>query len=77
MLRSAIILLVIMLGQNIAFSQTTYNRSNAFITDCKGTLLDSEAGPNGTTYGHNENYVFTICTGAKITMTFQTPFKKS
>jgi len=75
MLRAAIIMLVMLLWQSITLSQTIYNMSNATVTDCKGTLLDSEAGPNGSTYGHNENYVFTICTGAKITMIFQSPFK--
>ncbi len=52
-----------------------YNMSNLTVTDCKGTLLDSEAGASGTTYANNENFVFTINTGGTITMTFVGTFE--
>jgi gliding motility-associated-like protein len=34
--------------------------SNQTVYDCDGILYDSDAGPGGD-YGHNENFVFTIC----------------
>lgn len=52
-----------------------YNMSNLTVTDCKGTLIDSEAGASGTTYANNENFVFTINTGGTITMTFVGTFE--
>lgn len=34
---------------------------NAIVTDCEGTLSDSEEGPEDGQYNHNEDYTFTIC----------------
>ena len=69
-----ILVFVLLLDVFPAIGQTTYNMSNNFVTDCKGTLLDSENGNNGTTYANNENYTFRICSGGKITMTFSPTF---
>ena len=38
-----------------------YTMQNAFVTDCEGTLSDSELGPEDGQYDHNEEYTFTIC----------------
>ena len=52
----------------------TFNMSNQAVSNCEGKLLDSEAGTGGTIYGNNENFTFIICTGGKITMTFNSTF---
>lgn len=44
------------------------------VTICKGILFDSEGGPGGNTYGNNEDFTFTISTGAPITMSFSPVF---
>ncbi|MEQ8323499.1 MAG: gliding motility-associated C-terminal domain-containing protein [Vicingaceae bacterium] len=54
--------------------QTVFNMSNTTTTDCQGTLLDSEGGSTSATYGNNEDFTFVICSGGKITMTFNSPF---
>lgn len=43
-------------------AQPTYNLAgNLEVDDCEGFFLDSDAGQNGSDYGHGEDYVFTIC----------------
>lgn len=44
-----------------AHAQPIYNMSNLTVDDCEGILLDSENGDISGTYGHNENYTFSIC----------------
>lgn len=39
----------------------TYPMANQTVTDCKGTLTDSEAGQTTGHYSHNENLTFSIC----------------
>lgn len=73
MFRYGIIALFVLSFQ-FTMAQTIFNMSNSLVTDCEGTLLDSEAGPGGTTYGNNENFKFKICSGGKITMNFVSPF---
>jgi len=42
---------------------------NLTVTDCYGTLTDSESNPIvGTYYSHNENYTFTICPPGAISI---------
>ncbi len=49
---------------SITSKAQTYAMQDANVSDCNGTLSDSETGPTGD-YNHNENYIFTICpTGA-------------
>lgn len=43
----------------IGLSQS-YSMTNAVVSDCNGTLSDSNVGISGE-YGHNENFTFTIC----------------
>ena len=38
-----------------------YVMKDTLVTDCEGTLTDSELGPELGQYDHNENYTFTIC----------------
>ena len=38
-----------------------YMMMDAYVTDCEGTLSDSEMGPEDGQYDHNEDYTFTIC----------------
>ena len=52
-----------------------YTMQNLVVSDCDGILKDSEALLGGTTYGHNENYTFTICSGGRISMTFNSIFR--
>ncbi|MCB0790773.1 MAG: gliding motility-associated C-terminal domain-containing protein [Flavobacteriales bacterium] len=51
-----------------------FNMSDTTVTDCKGILLDSEAGPGGTIYGNNEDFTFTIDAGNTITLVFDPVF---
>lgn len=74
MFRIFILMILTFLMDHVAVGQTIYNMSNNLVTDCQGTLLDSEAGSGGATYGNNENLTFKICSGGQITMTFGSPF---
>lgn len=38
-----------------------YTMENNLVTDCEGTLSDSEEGPQDGQYDHNEDFTFTIC----------------
>ncbi len=38
-----------------------YMMQNAIVTDCEGTLSDSDEGPGEDQYDHNEDFTFTIC----------------
>ena len=38
-----------------------YVMQNAFVTDCEGTMTDSDAGPDDGQYDHEEDFTFTIC----------------
>ena len=38
-----------------------YMMQDAYVTDCEGTLSDSEEGPEDGQYDHNEDFTFTIC----------------
>ncbi|NNC96047.1 MAG: T9SS type B sorting domain-containing protein [Chitinophagales bacterium] len=42
-------------------AQPSYSISNAIVFECDAIFLDSEAGNPGGNYGHNENFIFTIC----------------
>lgn len=59
-------------GQAGLLAQPTYTMSNQTVTDCFGTLFDSELGQTSGHYDHNENYTFRICppNAASITLTF-------
>tara|TARA_B100000989_G_C19531714_1_gene470381 strand:+ start:2920 stop:6993 length:4074 start_codon:yes stop_codon:yes gene_type:complete len=47
-----------------------YSISNQTVTDCSGTLTDSEANTlNSGWYAHNENYIFTICPNNSLSVT--------
>lgn len=50
----------------------TYTMANQTVTDCKGTLTDSEAGQTAGHYDHNENLTFRICppNASTIRLTF-------
>lgn len=67
-------LLVLLVISWRADAQTTFEMSNALVTDCEGILTDSEAGQLPGTYDHNENFTFTICINQadKITLNFVT-----
>lgn len=43
------------------FSSGQYTMSDAYVTDCEGTLSDSDEGPEEGQYDHNEDFTFTIC----------------
>lgn len=51
-----------------------FNMTDTMVTECKGILLDSEAGPGGNLYGNNEDFTFTIDAGSQITLVFQPVF---
>ncbi|HNR54401.1 MAG TPA: CUB domain-containing protein, partial [Flavobacteriales bacterium] len=51
-----------------------FNMTDTTVTECKGILLDSEAGPGGNLYGNNEDFTFTIDAGSQITLVFQPVF---
>lgn len=51
-----------------------FNMADTTVTECKGILLDSEAGPGGNLYGNNEDLVFTIDAGSQITLVFSPLF---
>ncbi|MDA9774090.1 gliding motility-associated C-terminal domain-containing protein [Saprospiraceae bacterium] len=41
--------------------EAQYVMQDALVTDCEGTLSDSEEGPLTGQYDHNEDFTFTIC----------------
>jgi len=43
------------------FSQPVYIMQNLTVTDCEGTLTDSDEGLEEGQYNHNEDLTFTIC----------------
>lgn len=51
-----------------------FNMADTTVTDCKGILLDSEEGPGGNLYGNNEDLIFTIDAGSRITLVFSPVF---
>lgn len=54
------LILSFILCANLVFAQ--YTMSNQTVSDCNGTLTDSEANPfTAGWYTHNENFSFTIC----------------
>jgi len=70
-LRSTIVVMVGLWSFSV-IGQPTYNMGNQTVTDCEGTLLDSDAGLLADTYAHNENLTFTICPQgvSSITLSF-------
>ncbi|MEM7374927.1 MAG: gliding motility-associated C-terminal domain-containing protein [Bacteroidota bacterium] len=48
-------------GLQSVSSQTIFNMANALTNECKGILLDSEAGQTTGHYDHDENFTFSIC----------------
>lgn len=71
-----VILTFLLAGVFSASAQTLpqFNMTDTVVDLCKGILLDSEAGNGGATYGNNEDFEFTICTGGTIIMTFSPTF---
>lgn len=53
-------ILIILLSIS-ARGQATYPMANQTVTDCYGTLTDSEAGQTAGHYDHNEDFTFVIC----------------
>ena len=53
-------------------SKAQYIMQDAMVTDCEGTLTDSDEGPNPGQYNHEEDYLFTICVegASEITVIF-------
>lgn len=51
-----------------------FNMADTTVTECKGILLDSEAGLGGNLYGNNEDLVFTINAGSQVTLIFSSVF---
>lgn len=41
--------------------QAQFIMTDTLVTECEGTLSDSEMGPEEGQYDHNEDYTFTIC----------------
>lgn len=54
-------LLGLSIGSNHIFAQTEYLMQNLTVTDCEGTLTDSDDGLEEGQYNHNEDFTFTIC----------------
>ncbi|WNJ19738.1 gliding motility-associated C-terminal domain-containing protein [Pontibacter sp. G13] len=52
-------------------AQGTYQMANLQVSDCIGTLTDSEAGALPNHYDHNEDYTFTICVPGASSITIQ------
>lgn len=71
---SVSLMLVLGAGPLHAQQLPEFNMMDTTVTDCKGILYDSEGGLGGTTYGNNEDFVFTINAGSTITLTFVGPF---
>jgi hypothetical protein len=70
-----IILVGLLLVAGTALAQPRYNMSNRTVSDCEGTLVDSENSKDPqfpTGYDHNEDYYFSICLpgSPKITINF-------
>lgn len=66
-----LLLLILCSILQISKAQNTYAMMDTTVTECKGYLTDSNFGDNGPgTYGNNEDYRFTICTSAPVTLTF-------
>jgi gliding motility-associated-like protein len=67
------LLLLGILVNSILFAQLPeYYMSNATVSDCSGTIYDSEEGLKTGEYDHNEDFIFTICvsTATSVTLTF-------
>ncbi|MFT4523603.1 MAG: hypothetical protein ACI8ZN_002558, partial [Bacteroidia bacterium] len=74
---SCILMLILgwmLLLPKLGFAQTDYFMSNMTARACKGNFFDSDLGLITGDYGHNENFIFKICTkgAASITLTFTT-----
>lgn len=71
----ASLVFILGLGQ-ISYAQATYPMSNNYVTDCEGTLTDSQVGQGDfpTGYDHNEDFVFTICVPGSGQITFTLTF---
>ncbi|MCB0793937.1 MAG: CUB domain-containing protein, partial [Flavobacteriales bacterium] len=65
---------IALIGQTGAQPLPEFNMMDTVVTECKGILLDSEAGPGGNIYGNNEDFVFTIDAGNTITLVFDPVF---
>lgn len=57
-IRTYIISLFVLLSAPLS---SQYLMQDAFVTDCEGTLSDSDAGPDEGQYDHEEDFTFTIC----------------
>lgn len=57
---SLVILLTLSLGFHGSL-KAQYMMQDTLVTDCEGTLTDSEEGPEEGQYEHNEDFTFTIC----------------
>ncbi len=62
------ILAFLLFGAMQAAAQPVFNMMDTTVSVCKGKLYDS-GGPNNI-YKNNEDYTFTICTGAQIKLVF-------
>lgn len=68
-----IILLFMLMASLTGWAQPpVYSMANQTVTDCQGTLTDSEAGQTAGHYNHNEDLTFTICppNATRVTLQF-------
>lgn len=69
---TAIVLILCLFRLSTLSAQAVYNMANQTVTDCYGTLFDSEAGQTNGHYAHNENLTFRICpnNASRVTLNF-------
>lgn len=60
-LRGILFAWILLSGLWAAAQPPVYTMANQTVTDCKGTITDSEAGQTAGHYDHNENLTFSIC----------------
>lgn len=70
--RVIILLFMLMASLTGGAQPPLYSMANQTVTDCQGTLTDSEAGQTTGHYNHNEDLTFTICppNATRVTLQF-------